>query len=84
MKVPSPRVRVITWSKQMRLRRRFEVRLIDGGDGENLAMGSSAEGVPLARFARKEQAVIFARAVRAYFRSWASTLAPLPIGTGEP
>lgn len=64
MRIPAPRVRVITWSKHMRLKRRFEVQLYDGADRNGID-GTNAE-TPLARFKTRTEAERYAEQVRAF------------------
>ncbi len=66
MIIPSPRVKVITWSKSMKLKRRYEVRVVDGGDRDELALGSSGDGVPFARFKEKGDAQAYADRLRSF------------------
>lgn len=55
---PHPRVRVLTWSPVMRLKRRHEVQIIE------TVRGDIEEEVAIARFATREAADEFAATLR--------------------
>lgn len=59
MKKPTPHVHVISWSPEMRLKRPHEVLV---STDRKLFMG---EEVPVARFAKRGEAYVFAKALRA-------------------
>jgi hypothetical protein len=54
---PHPRVRVISWSKEMRLKRRHEVQIAQ-------APWCDGDEVPIARFTARSKAKAYAAVVR--------------------